>query len=142
MSNISQCEEGIIALNKADAITALRTSEKALAVRLQKSPFILSFYPRIYAMIATTDQLKTLTVVQPAIDFLLTKIHDANASTNLRSSTGHLYEYLVPLAKLLVNDNVANYVLTNTELGGLDFFIELFHKHNVLSTNDLSVIGY
>ncbi|UJR20245.1 hypothetical protein I4U23_023376 [Adineta vaga] len=139
ISNISQCEEGIIALNKADAITVLCTSEKLLAERLQKSPFILSFYPRIYAMLATTDQLKTLPVLEPAIDHLLMKIHEANAAKNLRSSTGHLYEYLVPLAKLVINDNMAKYLLNNVKFGGLAFFIELFHKHNLVSTNDLFV---
>jgi hypothetical protein len=139
MSNISQCEEGVIALNEACAIDALGVSQKVLAGRLEKSPFTLSFYPRIYAMITTTDQLKALAVLKPAIDYLLTKIHEANASSNLCSTTGHLYEYLVPLAKLLVNDNMATYLLTNGELGGLAFFIELFHKHNVLSANDLFV---
>ncbi|CAF1045471.1 unnamed protein product [Adineta steineri] len=139
VSNISQCEEGITALNEACAITALGKSEKALANRLKNAPSILSFYSRIYAMIATTDQLKTLPVLNPAIDVLLKRIHEANASSNLRSATGHLYEYLVPLAKLLINDNMAKYVLENNELGGLTFFIELFHKHNVLSVNDLFV---
>ncbi|CAF1028013.1 unnamed protein product [Rotaria sp. Silwood1] len=139
MSNVSQCEEGVIALNNACAINALEISENALANRLGKNHFTSSFYPRIYAMISTTDQLKTLTFVKPAIDYLLTKIREANASTNLRSSTGHLYEYLVPLAKLLVNDNVATYLLNNNEIGGLAFFIELLYKHDVLSVNDLFV---
>ncbi|CAF1176539.1 unnamed protein product [Rotaria sordida] len=139
MSNVSQYEEGAIALNEAGAIAAIEISEKALANRLEKNQFTLSFYPRIYAMISTADQVKTLNVLKPAIDFLLTKIREANASTDLRSKTGHLYEYLVPLAKLLVNDNIAIYLLNDNVLGGLTFFLELFFKHNILPVNDLFV---
>ncbi|CAF3101831.1 unnamed protein product [Rotaria sp. Silwood2] len=139
MSNVSQCEEGVIALNEACAMTALEMSKSALANRLEKNHFTSSFYPRIYAMISTADQLKTLTVLKPAIDYLIAKIREANASTNLRSKTGHLYEYLVPLAKLLINDNVAIYLLNDSEVGGLAFFIELLYKHDILSASDLFV---
>ena len=139
MCNVSQCEEGVIALNKVDAIAALEISEKVSANRLAKNLFISSFYFRIYAMIATAEKLKTLTILKTAIDFLLSKIVEASASTDLRTRTGHLYEYLVPLAKLFVNDNVATYVLNDSKLNGLEFFIELFYKHNLLSDNDLFV---
>ncbi|CAF3657901.1 unnamed protein product [Rotaria sp. Silwood1] len=139
MSNVSECEEGATALNEAGAIAAIEMSEKASANRLEKNQFTLSFYPRIYAMISTADQVKTLTVLKPAIDFLLTKIHEANASADLRSKTGHLYEYLVQLAKLLINDNIATYVLNDSIIGGLGFFVELFFKHNILPINDLFV---
>ena len=139
VSNISQCEEGMVALNEANAIDTLELSEKALSDRLEKSPSTSSFYPRIYAMIGTAEQSKTRAVFKSAIDFLLSKICEADVGNNLRSTTGHLYEYLVPLAKLLVNDNVATYLLNNQEIGGLKFFIALFHKHNILSDNDLFV---
>ncbi|UJR12500.1 hypothetical protein I4U23_016675 [Adineta vaga] len=139
IANVSQCEEGIIALNNANAIETLRKSETVLSETLKRSPFTYSFYPRIYANVATINEVDTPALLKPAIDFVLQKIHEANTFANLRSTTGHLYEYLVSLAKMLVNDNIAKYILDSCELGGLSLFMRSFLEHNVVEPNDLFV---
>jgi hypothetical protein len=59
----------------------------------------------------------------------------------MRTDTGHISEYLVALARLVVNDTVAQYIIDackiNHTTDGLTFFNGLFQKYNQLKPNDL-----
>ncbi|CAF5112083.1 unnamed protein product [Rotaria sp. Silwood1] len=94
-----------------------------------------------YALIVTPDQLKSTTVLHDVIDYLIQNVNTASRSSNMRTYMAHISEYLVALARLVVNDNVAQYIINtckiNTTTDGLTFFNELFQKYNDLTANDL-----
>ncbi|CAF1510618.1 unnamed protein product [Rotaria sp. Silwood1] len=94
-----------------------------------------------YALIVTPDELKSTTVLHDVIDYLVSNINIASEASDMRTSSAHISEYLIALARLVINDNVAQYIISkckiNATIDGFIFFQELFLKYNDLTADDL-----
>jgi hypothetical protein len=99
----------------------------------------IAMYYMAYALIVTPDELKSETVLHDVINYLIQNIHIASRLSTMRTSTAHISEYLVALARIVVNDNVAQYIINTFKIDattdGLTFFNGLFQRYNDVTPN-------
>jgi hypothetical protein len=139
INNTARHEEGSNMLNNTRISDVLQDFWKSYGDNLSKH--LIAVYYMAYALIVTPDQLKSAIILHDVIDYLIKNINTASCSSNMRTDSAHISEYLVALARLIVNDSVAQYIIDmckiNKTTDGLTFFNGLFQKYNELKSNDL-----